>query len=183
MRFKNYSRLFWCFLLLCGAAQAQSTAAPALTECLDVKVATTSKTPLDLWRSIPTCAKEDKHEQAIFMFGLAGALGVFDSMRVKDVSARQAAKVLPMGGISAMGQEKSQQFQKQIQERFGEPAKRLDLCKTYKSMPPPTYFPDYMINHGLVNLSGKPADAFVAGFNAAETWPQAIDIYMQCPKG
>lgn len=182
MWIKNCSSVLFCsLLLLCGAVQAQGTTAPVLTECLDVKMATTSKTPLDLWRSIPTCAKQDQYEQAIFMFGLAGALGVFDSMRIEDVSVRQVTKILPMGGMSAMGDEKSQQFQKQVQQKFGDSDKRREFCNAYKSMPVPVYFPEYMLNHGLSRSTGKSAEPFVAGFNAAQAWPQAIDTYMQCP--
>jgi hypothetical protein len=163
-----------------GFANAQEPSAAGLLECLEQEAVSTAKTPFDLWRRIPTCVAEGKHDQAAFMYGLAGSLAIFDSMRVKDRSAHQAAKVLPMGGQAAMGKERSELFQQKVRERFGDGAKRAKLCEAYKGMPPPAYFPSYMIDHGLANLSGSTADPLVSGFNESENWPKAVDAYMLC---
>lgn len=170
-------------LVITGSVLAQNRNSSSGVECLEQNSASNSKSPFDLWKSISTCVAEDKYEQAVFMFGLAGSQGVFDSMRVVDPSARQAAKVLPMGGMASMEKEKSKTFQQKVQEHFGDVSKRAALCGIYKGMLPPSYFPSYMVNHGLASMSGKTTDPLAAGFNAADAWPKSVDIYMQCPKG
>lgn len=171
------------YLGVASPANAQNSATSVLAECLEQGTISTTKTPFDLWRSIPTCVAEDKHEQAVFMYGLAGSLGIYDSMRVKDQSAHQAAKILPMAGQSAMGKERFLLFQKMVRERFGDESNRSKFCAAYKGMQPPTYFPTYMVNHGLAYLSGSKTDPLVSGFIESEAWPKAVEAYMQCPKG
>jgi hypothetical protein len=177
-----FQRFLWSLSLIGAAAHAQSSAPAALADCMDIQAATTSKTPIELWRSIPTCVKEDKYNEASFMYGLAGSLGAFDAMRVKDVSAHQAAGILPMAGMLAMGPEMGRSFRQKMQERFADPSERLKLCNSYKAMPAPTYFPQYMIGHGLASMADKPSDPLVKSFDAPEHWQKAIDSYMQCPK-
>lgn len=152
-------------------------------ECYSLDVATTEKTPFDYWRSIPTCVAEEKYDQAVFMFGLAGSLGAFDSMRVTDPSARQAAKLLPMLGMSAMGKEKSVNFQKAVQAHFGDDAKRSEMCAKLIRMSPPSYFPSYMVNHGLANMAGNKSAPLASDFNADDAWQKSVISYLKCPNG
>lgn len=182
MKLKAIAFLFGAYLGLAGSAAAQNPS-NLLTECLEQNAISTAKTPFDLWRSIPTCVGEDKYEQAILMYGLAGSLGIYDSMRVKDKSAYQAAKILPMAGMAAMGKERSQVFQQKAAEYVSDIARRTKLCEIYKAMSPPRYFPSYMVNHGLASLSGSKTDPLVPDINEAESWPKAVDAYVQCPKG
>lgn len=165
-------------------AQAQGLPHASAVECYEQQTASTNKSPFDLWRSISTCVAEEKYEQAVYLFGLAGSLGIFDSFRVKDTSAHQAAKVLPMTAMGSFPKDKSQAFQRKVQERFSDTTNRTALCVKYKGMPTPDYFPGYMIQHGMAAFSQtSKSDALVQPFNANEAWPKAVDTYMQCPKG
>lgn len=89
-----------------------------------------------------------------------------------------------MMAMASFQKEKSQAFQRKIQEFFGDATNRASLCTKYKEMPTPNYFPSYMIQHGMDAFiqSGK-SEALVQPFNAAESWLRAVDVYMQCPKG
>lgn len=170
---------------LLAARQPQNIHSQALPSCPHEGSITTAQTPFDLWKSIPACVATNQFEQAIFMYGLAGAEGRFDASRVQDPSAAEAAQILPMLGMSAMSPPKAEAFKQKVLQSLGDANHRAALCRAIKAMPAPSYFPTYMVNHGmqvmLNQMQHQNTPALVKGFNSSLEWPKAVDAYLHCP--
>jgi hypothetical protein len=142
------------------ASNALDAAGPG---CVGKEKLTNKLTPVDLYRGISTCIEQENFEPGVFMYAMAGAYGRFDTLRVADESAHQAAKILP--------------------QILGNDAKRASYCSEVERIGPPAYFPSYMVQHGLGALTGAKNGeaALVPSFNREVAWKQAVMGYLQCP--
>ena len=64
--------------------------------CIAIEQVSNKYTPADLYKAYGRCVQANDFDKAITLFIIAGAYGHFDQMRVTDVSAHQAVKVLIM---------------------------------------------------------------------------------------
>ena len=138
-------------------------------------------TPVDLYRAVVVCAKQGKNKDGALLFGLAGAYGRFDTLRVSDNSAHQAVSVLKMI-LSGMAPDQQNAFQEAVSKTFGSPDGLAAACKEIKRIGPPNYYPEYMIQHGLdAFIKSGSDDGLVKDFNAQAAWKESLDSYLHCP--
>jgi len=169
-------------LLALHAPQALAETPPqSPVPCLEKSALNTQMTPPQLYQSLASCAVADAWEPAIFLFALAGAYGRFDAARVTDTSAHQAVQVLPMMLFGGLPPEKSEALKAQLQSTLGNDATRGRYCSEVIAMGAPTYHPAYMINHGMGAMMQPGKDVLAPSFNAAQTWPEVVKTYLQCP--
>lgn len=137
-------------------------------------------TAADLYRGLAACAKSKDYKAAAFLFAMAGAYARFDTLRVADRTAHQAATVLRMQYFDPLPKRAKQNLATEIEATLGQPAGLAATCATLRSLGVPDYYPAYMIQHGMGAVMGRDG-GLVAGFDATKAWQQALDGYLHCP--
>ena len=149
-------------------------------------------TPVELYKDTASCIDQQKYDDGLFLYSLAGAYSRFDMLRVKDATAHGVVGFLPGMFFNQLDKAKVAAFQDRVKQMNGNDALKAKYCLDLESMSPPGYFPTYMISHGMaaygnamgVTLAGaNPGDnPLVSPFDAAKAWKQAVDDYLQCKK-
>ena len=154
---------------------------PQKLGCEDAHTLKNTYTPLDLYAAMQACVKSKQYEEAGLFFALAGAYGTYDRMRVRDKSSHQAIQVLKMAYASDLPED----FKNHLGQLSG--TNLAPLCAAMRQVGAPSYFPSYMIEHGLgtirANLEGvKPKDSPLDdSMDPQQRWQEALDSYLHCP--
>jgi hypothetical protein len=92
--------------------------------------------------------------------------------------------------LKQLDQTKVATFKERVKQMNGNDALKAKYCSDLESMSPPTYFPTYMVSHGMaaygnamgVTLAGaNPGDnPLVSPFDSPKAWKQAVEEYLQC---
>jgi hypothetical protein len=162
-------------------AVAGQLAAKNPVGCVKLSQLDNTRTPPDLYIGVSTCIQQNDYGTAAALFALAGIESRFDAERVLDKSAGQAGQVLIMGTFNAIPDEKRKEFQKTVTEFSADPAALAQLCGAVQKIGYPTYYPEYMVLHGINAFTAKPGDGtLAAGFDAPATWNFLLTNYLTC---
>jgi ankyrin repeat protein len=150
-------------------------------ECIAIGKVKATATPPDLYRAARACVDQGDYERAVPLFLLGGAYGRFDAARVADQTAGQGIMILIMGFGSGLRDEQKQAFTTAT-SKFQSAENKARLCKEFKRLGPPDYFPRYMILHGIkaFTTADPTANALVPGFDAAVTWRRLLAEGLNC---
>ena len=164
----------------------------ANVRCLERDGLGNQLTPVELYKDVASCIDQEKYDDGLFLFALAGAYGRFDILRVKDATAHGVVGFLSGMFFNQLDKTKVAAFQDRVKQMNGNDSLKAKYCSDLESMSPPDYFPVYMISHGMVatanamgvSLPGNnPGDnPLVTPFDAPKAWKQAVDEYLQCKK-
>jgi len=148
--------------------------------CISVDEVKPFYSPADLFYGLSQCLDKSEYEKAAVLYSIAFAYGKYDSLRVTDKSAHQALSVMKFNLMNAK-KEHIDTFQSVVTEKFKDRAK---LCQELQSIQPPTYFPRYMIQHGIQALTQatQPNNGLIENFNAQDSWEVGVKKgYLKCP--
>ncbi len=152
-----------------------------IDECIGYDELTSDNTVVEMLGSHVQCVKNKEYEKAAHLFKLSSAYSIFDSKRVADISAHQAAIVLRMYSrypFYDLYDEKTMQeeYRKLDEELMAISNDRNEFCDTLKKIGYPTYHPEYMINHGM---GGREHDGkgIKIDFNAQLEWDLIVGEY------
>jgi hypothetical protein len=149
--------------------------------CVPLRSLDNTRTPPDLYLGITACIDKNDYAAAAALFALAGIESHFDAERVADKSAGQAGQVLIMTTFNALPDDKRQEFQKTVTGLNADPKGMAPICRAIEKIGFPTYYPEYMVLHGIHAFTAKTGDAtLVANFDAATTWNFLLTNYLSC---
>jgi hypothetical protein len=149
--------------------------------CVPLAQVDNTRTPPDLYVGVTACIQQDNYRAAVALFALAGMESHFDAERVLDKSAGQAGQVLIMGTFNGLSDEKRAKFAKTVSEFAADTAALAQTCSSIRKMGYPTYYPEYMVLHGIHAFTAQPGDpTLVATFDAAATWNSMLTTYLNC---
>ena len=149
--------------------------------CVGLSTLDNSRTPPDLYLGVSACIQKNDYSTAAALFALAGIESHFDAERVSDKSAGQAGQVLIMTTFNALPDDKRQEFQKAVTGLNADPKGMEPICRAIEKIGFPTYYPEYMVLHGIHAFTAKPGDAtLVADFNGPTTWNFLFTNYLSC---
>lgn len=177
--------------LFSGALQAQVTnhTTPGSLEpthdigCASPEQLDDTHTPADLYRGLAACVEEQQYERGVLLFALAGTYGRYDTLRVADRTAHQAVVVLHMNHFDTLDDSDRQQFSETLKRTVADPVELDKLCNEIRGIGAPTYFPRYMVQHGMAAFQGDLAnDGLVEGFDAEAAWNDSLVSYLHCPE-
>jgi hypothetical protein len=153
-------------------------------QCLNLLDAKSSYTPADLHTSIRQCLGIGAFDRAARLFALAGVYARFDAERVADPTARDAGQMLILQTFTSITPEAKKKFGQVYMAMVKDPATHAQLCSDVLKIGPPSYFPTYMVAHGMNAVMGKfnDTDALVPDFNASEAWKSLQSTYLMCGK-
>lgn len=143
-------------------------------------------TPMHLDAILLSCVAAKQMDNALFAFSLSGAFGYYDGLRVADPSARQAYRIIRMHTMGAFSAADKQAFVEHLESTLGNRDGRGRMCAAVLNQGPPTYYPRYMVQHGIGAMSAaanQRVDAttgLVKDLNMERTWNEAVRGYLKC---
>ncbi len=138
-------------------------------------------TPPDLYDSMVKCIREEKYDEAVFLFALAGTYSFYDASRVSDPTARQAHSVLLMLALQSLDQKAVDAFWAVLVDTLGNEERLPPVCQEVRRIGAPDYHPEYMIQHGMDAFSANPGSGLLDDFDSEAGWQGALDGYLHCP--
>ena len=181
--------LFLFSLQTLQAATIHRASAPGNLEstleigCVDKYQLNNKVTPADLFKGLSLCIQQGNFDPGVFMFAIAGVYARFDTFRVSDITAHDAAKILPIVTFNSLDAQKASLFKARVGQVLGDNNARATICYDINRIGPPDYFPRYMLQHGTVAINDKnqKSNALVTPFDMQSAWKQALDGYLHCP--
>jgi hypothetical protein len=180
------------FVLLAGCAGTKKVAtisnyeakgnleATNYISCVDISSLSSLHTPADIYIGIADCIVKDDAKKASKLFSLAGAYGWYDRLRVTDRTAHQALRVLQMNYLYSASEDFKTKFQSEMKVITEDGTPEFEqLCSTIKSVGKPTYYPRYMIQHGMGAFTGD-SKGLTVDFSEEEGWKNALENYLHC---
>lgn len=152
--------------------------------CLPAEKLEKAFTPPDLHAGVLKCLEQDRVDDAFVMFMMAGMYARFDALRIADPSVRGGPQAMIMNTYGSLPPEKREQFGKQLVPKSSDPASLRAACAVLQKVGPPSYFPRYLILHGMkAYTSPNPfTEAMQPNFDAPGTWDKLMTEYMHCEK-
>lgn len=184
-------RLALCLLLVAlgpESAHAQSMKNDfASVSCAPLGADTSRQTPIDLYRLVAACAIAARYDIAVDAFATAGTYGKFDMARVSDESSYGILGAMKNLALDVIPPPNRAQFQRAAGQAFNDKTEHESICERMRKTGPPSYRPDYMLNHGLgavLEASGASSPAATGAlrtnFAQEEAWKQALAGYFSC---
>jgi hypothetical protein len=162
-------------------APAGQLAAKQPLGCVELDQLDNTRTPPDLYVGVSACVQQENYRAAVAIFALAGMDSHFDAARVIDKTAGQAGQILITATFDAMPPEKRDKFAKTVTEVAADAPALARTCNRIRRMGFPTYYPGYMVVHGIHAFTAKPDDATLeATFDSAATWTSLLSTYLNC---
>lgn len=150
--------------------------------CVPLSEMTSEYTPADIYPGVAACIKAGKYNKAVQLFALASAFGYFDRLRVIDKSAHQAVRVLQITNLRNLPMKQKKTFMKTMKSVGATNSESLKtMCSTIKDIGPPSYFPTYMVQHGMSAFTGLNGTGVDPNFNVKKSWKEALSVYLHCP--
>ena len=150
-------------------------------DCVPITSVKTNYTPADLYKAAAKCILDDRESEGVPLYAVAEVYGRFDISRVADQTAHQAIQVLTQREFGDLPQDKKASFGEEISRIADAPEQLAKLCQQIRALGPPTYYPRYMIQHGLDAFKARKDDGLVQGFDQSIAWNQALEQHLHCP--
>lgn len=152
--------------------------------CVSAQEVKNNYTPVDLYKGMAICAKSERFQEAAFLFSISGVYGRFDSLRVADRTAPQGLMIARSQIFEDIPKEKLEKLQGFVSKALGSSSDVAAICKDIIRVGPPSYYPKYMVAHGMGSLhyTGEAVDGLLKNFNATSAWKKSLDSYLHCPE-
>jgi hypothetical protein len=152
--------------------------------CVPIAALSRTNTPADLLAGANKCADKADYESAVTLYSVAGAYGIFDTLRVRDQSALEALEVLRLNFANSLNERQKAAFGQAIQHALSDAKTHAALCTSLEELGPPDYFPTYMVQHGMNAFAGgTPGGELEKDFDAPKAWVTALDAAARCKAG
>jgi len=163
------------------SSQFGITAAKTPMGCTPLEALDNTRAPPDLYPGVSACIQQDNYRAAVAIFALAGMDSHFDAARVVDKTAGQVGAVLVSALFDELPAEKREKFAKAVAEVAADAPALARTCNRIRHMGFPTYYPGYMVVHGIHAFTAKPEDPTLeAVFDSAATWNTLLSTYLNC---
>jgi hypothetical protein len=151
--------------------------------CASADEVSSEDTPADLYPAVGKCLAKGRYDQAAFLYALAGVYAYYDTLRVADETAHDAAAVFQHRLIEQVPEAKRKRFIAEVTTAINDPKKLSKLCGQIKKIGPPAYYPRYMVQHGMQAFTGeKNPKGLVPDFDAKGAWTKALSTFLHCPE-
>lgn len=149
-------------------------------DCIPLASAKSEYTPPDLYNAFAKCVRESSYANATGLFLLAGSYVRFDAKRVADVTAHQARTALIMQYISSLSSQQKSEWNA-YSDMFTPDSKELQsACDSIKVIGAPTYYPTYMIQHGIDAFSSDRPEPLVNDLDQSKAWESILNESLHC---
>ena len=159
-----------------------SLAATQQLDCVDMSAITSSQTPPNIYTGVTKCIQQGNYEKAARLFYIASVYARLDAQRIVDRTARAGGQVLIINTFANFSPDQKTAFGA-ASNALLQPEQWQAWCSEFRKIGPPTYFPKYLVLHGLNAFSSpKPLEnALIADFDMAGTWVKVLNQNVHCP--
>lgn len=154
----------------------------AETGCVNSSKLSNMATPVDLYRGVAACIKEENYSNGAFLFAMAGVYGHYDIQRVEDRTGHQAIMVMLMGVLGGLDEISREKLSAEAQKMLDHPDNLRITCNEIMRLGAPGFYPSYMVNHGLKAFMGAEKSGLIQNFDAKSAWQKALVSYLHCPE-
>jgi len=149
--------------------------------CVSIDGVGKDQTPPDLYQGVSACIQQEDYRTAVALFALAGMQSRFDAQRVLDKTAGQAGQVLIMDTLNGLPGDRRAKFQAAVRGVAADPEVLSRTCASIRKIGYPTYYPAYMVLHGIRAFTAKPDDPTLeANFDGPTAWNSLLSSYLNC---
>lgn len=150
--------------------------------CIPLAEAKNTYTPPDLYKGAGTCIAQENYDLAARLFALADIYAMFDGQRITDKTAAQGRIVLTMNTFSNITDDKKNKFKEALNHQLQTHELLKNLCSEVERIGAPSYYPSYMILHGVKAFMGNPHEgALVKDFDTPGAWKSLQSRALKCP--
>lgn len=149
--------------------------------CIELSEVKTDYNPVDLFLAADACVSSKRYSTAAPLLVLGLAFGRYDTLRVSDRSAHQAASVARLTIFGGYTPEQTARLQQDASSLMSDETTHKAFCDSVKEIGHPSYYPRYMVQHGMAAVLGNNDDALVDGFDPDVAWRGVMESYLKCP--
>jgi hypothetical protein len=143
--------------------------------CISITNAKPEYTGADFYRATKECLAKNQFDLAARLLGLAGLYGRFDAARIADKTAAGGVTILTMSVGEGLADAQKKGFMSAVLSLHDDPAKHKEYCAQIAALGPPDYYPDYLIAHGVGQVTGLDPN-----FDRAEGWQTLLSDGLLC---
>ena len=178
----------FCFAFLIGCANNsqvtnyESKGNLAATDplvCVNSTSVGPESTAADIAAGAKDCAESSKYSEAAELIMVASAYAYFDTQRVSDKSAHGALNALFAKEFGSLSEAQRKELFSSIDALDNNQTRKSEICTYLISAPTPSYFPEYMIAHGMGAFTGSPKEPLIKDFDASEAWSKSM-VFVKC---
>lgn len=165
---------------------APSAVSSKPSSCTDRERLSREMTPVEMNQALPDCIAGSQMDTALFLFALSGTYGRYDALRVEDKTSPQVTTILRSQAMQRLTNEQKSAFMSQVKQVAENPSKHSSLCAAVRGFGAPTYYPAYMVNHGMAAVQASISRKSLAnrglrdGFDSKVGWDLAVSEYLHC---
>lgn len=149
-------------------------------KCVAAEEVSALSTAADVAAGALRCLKKKRYDDAAELIFVASAYANFDTRRVVDRSAHVAQQTLFSETFSGQSQDKMAGMFQAIEALSPENPRHVEICQHLEAIGPPTYFPKYMIAHGMAVFTDPAAPKLVEPFDASSAWSASLTEFANC---
>lgn len=177
-----------CFALLFGCANTSQVsnyeskgnlAATNPLACVSATSVGPESTAADIAVGAKDCADLSKYKEAAELIMVASAYAFFDTRRVTDKTAHSALNALFAKELGSLPEANRNELFAHIDALDNNQPRKTEICSYLAGAPPPSYFPNYMIAHGMSAFTGSVKEPLIKDFNATEAWSKSM-AFVKC---
>lgn len=163
-------------------ANTSNTASPSFEdiECPLLSDVRNTTTPADLLPAIQRCVRGNQYDRAARLAALAAIYIRFDQQRLSDPSLDDYFSVWVLTLSAPMSEDQRKQFVTTQKAIRNDPQAWRAFCAASHQIGPPTYYPKYMIDHGMGAFQRTSYQVFKSDFNAKQAWHELETTYVHC---
>lgn len=125
------------------------------------------------------CVRQSRYDEAAELIMVASAYAHFDTQRVADKSAHSALNALFVKEFGSLPEAERNRLFASIDALDSDRSRKSAICSQLLSAPPPSYFPGYMVAHGMGAFTGSDKEPLIKDFNAPEAWSRSM-AFIKC---
>jgi len=110
---------------------------------------------------------------------VASAYAFFDTQRVADKTAHSALSALFAKEFGSLPEKVRNELLSSIDALNNNQPRKNEICSYLLSSSEPSYFPKYMIAHGMGSFTESAKEPLINSFNASEAWSESM-AYIKC---
>jgi hypothetical protein len=149
--------------------------------CVSIDGVGKDNTPPDLYQGVSACIQQEDYRSAVALFALAGMESRFDAQRILDKTAGQAGQVLVIDTFNGLPADRRAKFQAAVKTVAADPEVLARTCASIRKIGYPTYYPAYMVLHGIRAFTAKSDDPTMEpNFDGASAWNSLLSSYLNC---
>lgn len=149
-------------------------------DCISLDAAKPAYNPVDLYKGVARCVAAKRFDDGVVLFMLAGVYGRYDMERVADGTAHQAVTVARMTYLGEVSAADSKQFSDAAARLMANKELHKQVCTTIRLIGPPSYYPRYMVQHGMGAFMGGSGNGLVDNFDSKAAFENAMKSYLHC---